>query len=50
MTTDDADLLAGEKHHRSDGFLKAASERWFEAGGVRYWVEDYEEDRDLKSE
>ena len=39
-------------HERSDGdskgFLKAASERWLEAGGVRYWVED--DDRDLKSE
>ena len=33
-------LTAGQRRQQvegdSKGFLKAASERWFEAGGVRY--------------
>jgi hypothetical protein len=29
----------------SKGFLKAASARWFEAGGVRYLVSDDDFDR-----
>ena len=41
------DDLPGDRSYRegSEGFLKAARERWFEAGGVRYLVNDFDVDK-----
>jgi hypothetical protein len=43
---DDLPAGEGDRSYRegSEGFLKAARERWFEAGGVRFLVNDKDED------